>query len=343
MKIFNSDKSFLVIIFLIFFLSSLYAFAYGGGGGGSSSGLGFGSRDSVFILVSQDYSEKFSLKNGTKYELKINVDNDTVNVNFGDISIELEKGDNFVDLNDNGFADINFNLVKVSGIRADVRIINSKDTVVLTKEVPNAIVEKSIPEEKKELKKEIEDQEKDLKCVNLVSVKERVSCRLDLEEEELEQELKLQYLPEECRALSGSIRGLCIARYKSVQTCWKFPIGDERISCVKREIKLGDLQEEKERCNVKTGQEKALCINELKGKVYNLIKWRFYALEERAEDFMERGFVDKDLVVDFNVKIEENKRRFNEASTKKERKKIILDVRNDWKEFINIVRENLRG
>lgn len=337
--------NFLAIIVIFLFLT-IYAFAAGGGGGGSSSsGLGFGARDSIFILLNQDYSEKFSLKNGTKYKLTIEVEDGNASVNFGNIALGLVLGDNFVDLNDNGFADINFNLVKVKGRRADVRIINAKDQVALSVPIIN---EKSLPKEEKvvddeKIEMEEDSEEDELKCGNLGTLRERVSCRLGLEEDEQEEELELYYLPEECRTLSGSVRGICIARYKSVQTCWKFPIGDERVSCVKRTMKLGTLQEEKETCNALTEQEKSVCVRDLKNKVYNLIKWRFYDLEERAEDFMQRGFVDKESTVDFVGELEKKKIRFNEADTKEERKNIILDVRMIWKEFIDVVRENLRG
>ena len=323
----------LVVLLAVFFP---YVFAAGGGGGGSSSsGLGFGSRDSVYILVNQDYSEKFSLKNSTKYELKISVVNGTVNVNFGSISIKLVEGDNFVDLNDNNLADINFNLISIKGKVANIRIIDAKNTILVAKE-SEIIEEKPVHEEEK-------DDGGGLKCGNLATLKERVSCRIGLEEEGQEKELELYYLPEECRALSGSEKGICIARYKSVQTCWKFPIGYERVSCVKRSMNLGTIQEEKETCNKLTGEEKSACVGEIKNKVYNLIKWHFYDLEERAEDFMARGLADKAVVVDFIEKTEKNKAKFNEAKTNGERKDIILAVKNDWKDFVNKVRENLRG
>jgi len=338
--------NFFVIIVIFLFFTIYVSAAGGGGGGGSSSGLGFGARDSVFILVSQDYSEKFSLKNGTKYRLTIDVDDSNVSVTFGNIILELELDDNYVDLNNNGFADINFNLVKVKGKRADVRMINAKDQVALS--VPKTITEKTLPkeeevvdDEKKDMKEDSEEDE--LKCGNLGTLGERISCRLGLEEEEQEEELELYYLPEECRVLSGGVRGICIARYKSVQTCWKYPIGNERVSCAKRVIKLGTLQAEKETCDKLTGQEKSACVKEIKNKVYNIIKWKFYDLEERAEDFMKRGFVDEESVSDFIAKSEQNKIKFNQAATKDERKNIILDVRNDWKEIVEIVRGNLRG
>ena len=338
----NMIKGFIGNILLVFAILiglSSYAFAAGGGGGGSSSsGLGFGSRDSVYILVNQDYSEKFSLKNGTKYNLKISIVNMTANVDFGDASYKLAEGDNFVDLNNNNLADINFNLISIKGKVANIRIIDAKDTVEVKKEKEEIIEEKPVKNEKEVMK-----EDDGLKCGNLEKLKERISCRISLEKEEQEKELELYYLPEECRMLSGSERGICIARYKSVQTCWKFPTGDERVFCVKRAMKLGTIQEEKETCNKLTGEEKSACARELKNKVYDLIKWHFYDLEERAEDFMNRGLVDKETVAGFIEKTEQNKAKFNGAKTKEQRKDIILDVREDWKEFAGIIKENLRG
>ncbi|MBI2208675.1 hypothetical protein HYU50_04220 [Candidatus Woesearchaeota archaeon] len=314
--------------------------AGGGGGGSSSSGLGFGSRDSVYILVNQDYSEKFSLKNSTKYELKIDVVNETINVNFGDISIKLAEGDNFVDLNNNSLADINFNLISTKGKVANIRIIDAKELVSIA---GNSEADANKTEEKNDKETKKDEEPEGLECSNLTTLKERVACRIGMEKEEQEKELKLYYLPEECRALAGNEKGICIARYKSVQTCWKFPIGDERVSCVKRFMNLGTIQEEKEVCNKLTGEEKSVCVREIKNKVYNLIKWRFYDLEERAEDFMHRGLADKETVAAFIEKTELNKAKFNEAKTKEERKDVILAVKNDWKDFVGKVKENFRG
>ncbi len=333
-------SNFIVVVF-IFIWFSLYVFAAGGGGGGgSSSGLGFGSRDSIFILVNQDYSEKFSLKNNTKYELKVNVDDGKTTVNFGSYSLELKEGDNFLDLNENNLADINFKLESAKGSRADIRFIDAKEQIQIKKDTEKIPETPKIDEKIKEEK--VKDEE-GLKCWNLNTLKDRVKCRLEQEEEEQEEELELYYFPEECNALIGASRGICIARYKSVQTCWKFPVGQERVSCVKRAIRLEAIQEEKEKCDTLKGMNKSICIREVKNKNYDLIKWRFYDLEERAEDFMTRGLADKEPVVDFIVKTEENKVKFNEADSKEKRKNIILDVRKDWKSFVNKIRENIRG
>lgn len=58
---------------------------------------------------------------------------------------------------------------------------------------------------------------------------------------------------------------------------------------------------------------------------------------------MLRGMIKEELVTYFIEKNEVNKIKFNEAITKEDRKNIILEVKNDWKEFINIVKENIRG
>ncbi|MEK6869720.1 MAG: hypothetical protein AABX74_05790, partial [Nanoarchaeota archaeon] len=233
-------NNFIIIVFM-FMLSSLYVFAAGGGGGGgSSSGLGFSSaRDSIFILVNQDYSAKFSLKNNTKYEIKVNVEDGNATLNFGSYYFELKGGNNFADLNQNNLADINFKLESIKGSRADIRIIDAKEQVSVEKE--EAIIADGNKNEAEETKEENIDR---IECANLKTIKERVSCRLGQENEEQEEELQLYYLPEECAALSGASRGICIVRYKSVQKCWKFPVGAERVSCVKRAIRLDSIQEE---------------------------------------------------------------------------------------------------
>jgi len=328
-----------LVIAIIFLIFSLNVFAAGGGGGGSSPGLGFsGARESVFILVSQDYSVKFSLKNRTKYDLKFNVEEGNATVNFGNYFLKLKEGDNYMDLNDNGFADVNFNLVKVKGRRADIRIIDAKDQVPVAKE--EVVIVDEIETEPEEIE---EDEQDEIKCLELKTVKGRVSCRLDLDKEEQKEELELYYLPEECGAVYFTPRKQCIERYNSVQECWQFPIGNARISCVKRVMNLGTLLEEKKACGELTGKEKSVCVRELKNKVYNLIKWKFYDLEERAEDFMIRGLIDKGSVVDFIVKTEENKVKFNEANSKEGRKNIVLDVRIAWNDIVKKVKENIKG
>jgi len=330
----------IISLFLISILFSLYSYAAGGGGGGgSSSGLGFGARDSIFLLISKEYSEKFSLKNSTKYKLKMEVIFEKVTVDFGTYSLDLEEGDNLLDLNDNNFADINFKLESVLRSRANIRIINMKDTVKI-KEEP-VVVEKIKADE--QIEEQEDSSEDEIKCGNLSTLKERVSCRLDLDKEEQIEELEVYFMPEECRILTKKEQDYCIDRYHSVQKCWNFPVGNERVSCVKVVMNLGNTKNEKQSCSNLDENEKSICLTDLQNKVYNLIKWQFYDLEERAEDFMIRGLAKREDAIDFISKTELSKVDFNQAKTKEERKNIILDVRANWKEFVNVVRENLRG
>lgn len=328
---------FCIHIISIFLLFTGNSFGAGGGGGGSSSsGLGFSSRDSILILVNGEYSEKFSLKNNTKYDLKINVMNGSADIIFGIYYLKLKNGDNYLDIDGDDLADITFRLESIKSKNANLRIIDAKEQIQI-KNIPAAEPKK----EEKIVEKEEDNENNEFKCSDFLILKERIKCRLELEEEEQEGELELYYLPEECAALSGASRGICIARYKSVQTCWKFQVGEERISCVKRTMNLGTILEEKKKCDELLGENKSICVREIKNKNYNIIKWQFYDLEERAEDFLKRGLIDKDTAVDFIAKTEQNKIIFNEAKTKDERKSIILEVKNDWKVVVNKIREKL--
>jgi len=181
-----------------------------------------------------------------------------------------------------------------------------------------------------------------LQCGDLPNVKERVKCRLSLSGSEREEEYKLRYLPEECLAQKGAQRGLCIARYKSVQTCWLQPVGDKRINCVKQEFKLGNIAETKATCDQKSATAKAACIKDLREKVYNLVKFRFDDLEERAEELEEKG-VSRDSVVELVTALETKKLEFNDKITIEEKKQVILSVRDEWKTFVQKAREEMKG
>ena len=134
----------------------------------------------------------------------------------------------------------------------------------------------------------------------------------------------------------------CINYYKSYQPCWQLPAGKERFSCARNVLKLGpvisDLVKE---CRGKTGQDQVQCKRELKDKAFDLIKFRFYDLEQRAEALGERG-ADLEVVADFVATIEQKKQEFNAATTKQERRQIILDVRQAWNDFIKKVKDQIR-
>ncbi len=179
-----------------------------------------------------------------------------------------------------------------------------------------------------------------LQCGDEPNLRDRIACRLNLAPEGLTRELEIQYLPEECRALKDkSEQNKCIALYRSYQPCWNVTAGEGRFSCARNVLKLGPvLSEEVKTCQGKTGQEQVACKEAVKEKVFLMIKFRLYDLEERAEELAEEGKADINDVADFVALVEQRKQAFDNAKTKEERREIILDVRAAWQEFIKKVK-----
>ncbi len=193
--------------------------------------------------------------------------------------------------------------------------------------------------ETQQVQQKVDDLSQGLKCGNLASREERVRCRLNLEDEEYARENELLYLPEECRGLSGDRRNRCINIYKKTQRCWQFPVGESRLQCVRENLNLGrSLSTEIKNCDSR-GTERAQCISDTREKIFDLVKFRFYDLEERAEGLKEKGLVNEDDVVGLVAALEEKKVEFNNAATIKDKKRTVLEVRQIWKEFIKKVRE----
>ena len=187
--------------------------------------------------------------------------------------------------------------------------------------------------EAQQVQQKTADLSQGLKCGNLASREERVRCRLDLEEEEYAIENYLSYLPEECRDLIGERKNDCINLYKKTQRCWQFPVGESRLQCVRENLNLGrTLSAETRNCDGR-GTERAQCISDVREKAFNLIKFRFYDLEERAEKLLEQGRVSQEDVVLLVSKLEEKKVEFNNAATIAQKRAIILEVRQIWREF----------
>jgi len=183
-----------------------------------------------------------------------------------------------------------------------------------------------------------ENSGKKVKCGGYVDINDRVKCRLQLSEKDrLEPE---NFLPEECIAKSDlSEKENCITLYRSVQECWDFPSGTSRINCVQRVLKLGDILTEKANCNALDSGKRDNCNKELKEKVYGLVKFRFYNLEEQAEGFMAEGKLSLEDLTTFVVKMEDYKLNFNKASSKEERKALLARAKLDWLELLKKVKK----
>lgn len=181
-----------------------------------------------------------------------------------------------------------------------------------------------------------------IQCGNKPTLRERISCRLNLAPPGAARELELQYLPEACRVKTGEKQKDCIKLYKSFQPCWSIKEGGERFSCARNVLKLGPvLSEEIKTCQEKTGADQAACKSQLKERVLYLISFRFYDLETRAEELGNRG-ADLQAIADFETTVELKKQEFDKAQTNAERRQIILDVRKAWKEFINQVKDQVK-
>ena len=171
-------------------------------------------------------------------------------------------------------------------------------------------------------------------CTDLGSLQERIACRLRLPDDELARQQAITYLPEECRTLGDTVaREQCVSRYRQLQACWESPVGTQRIGCVKNILKIGDLPAAAAACAELPLNEQDDCRVTLRAQVYALIKFRFYDLEERAEDLLERD-APVARVAQFITTQEDAKQRFNLATTSAQRRAIILEVRAAWQTFI---------
>jgi len=86
-----------------------------------------------------------------------------------------------------------------------------------------------------------------------------------------------------------------------------------------------------------------LRLNELKEKVFTLIKFRFYNLEYKAQEIMKKYNISESIVVNFISSIENKKQEFNSADSIEEKKQIVRDVMNLWKQFIDQIKSEIRS
>lgn len=181
-----------------------------------------------------------------------------------------------------------------------------------------------------------------IQCGNKSTLRDRVSCRLNLAPAGAARDLELQYLPEACRVKSGNEQKSCTNLYKSFNQCWSVKEGEQRFSCARNVLKLGPvISDEVKTCRGKKGADQVACKNQLKEKVLYMIAFRFYDLETRAEELGNRG-ADLNAIADFETIIELKKQAFDKASTNAERKQIILDVRSAWQDFVNKVKDQVK-
>ncbi len=194
-------------------------------------------------------------------------------------------------------------------------------TTTSTATTPNTTY---VPATQQTVETTITSDESRFKCSNLPTMKERIACRINLKHEN-----ELNYLPEECRVLSGSERAICINNYKSTNQCFQQTTDSSRLNCARRALGLqvADIQKNRDSC---AGNQ--TCLIDLKNKVFTLIKFRFYNLEEKAQKLKEIG-VTEDTVAGFIEALELKKQQFN-SGTIDEKKQVVKDVINLWKQLV---------
>jgi hypothetical protein len=158
---------------------------------------------------------------------------------------------------------------------------------------------------------------------------DRVFCRLNLAPAGVSRELELEYLPEPCRPLTGEEREECVGYYREFNSCWARPVGEGRFDCARDVLGLGNLRNEVRACGIDQS-----CLEPLREKVYWLVAFRFYDLEQRAEAMAQAGEVDLDVVARFVTKTIENKIAFYRAETYEERRALIEKMRDGWRSFL---------
>lgn len=177
-----------------------------------------------------------------------------------------------------------------------------------------------------------------LQCGDTKDLRERIFCRLNLAPEGIARELQIEYLPEYCRALAGNAaRQACVRLYTAYQPCWNRPAGEERLRCARSVLSLGsNVAEEARRCKERSG-----CIKALEEKVYNMVIFHLYDLEQRAETLSERG-ASLEKIADFETVVEIKKQAFRDARSHEEQRAIILEVRKAWRDFLQDVQKEVR-
>lgn len=174
-----------------------------------------------------------------------------------------------------------------------------------------------------------------LQCGNKPALRDRIFCRLELTPAGIARELELQYLPEECRAIKNRAgKKICVAKYKSLKSCFDIPVGDARTACARRALGLGATSKEDDGlCAAKIGSKKTACQAAVRDKIYSLTKFGMYDREDQAEDALMKG-ADLNATADFVTLVENKKQFFNTVKTDSAREKIVREVDEAWKKFV---------
>jgi|SRR3989344_498639 len=313
-----------ILLLILFFIPVVLGAGSGSGGSSGSSGNSGGSRaETIDFATKNSFDQTFNkgnvysltLKDTRKFFLYTkNIEGNTIYFILRGSEKELQVSVGFqveIDLDDDGTNDLLLTLNSIpSDSKAAITVTDTFEKSSITTESTSGLL-----------------------CGDRNTRQERIRCRLHLQKEALEEEYTLKYLPEECKDLSDPNREECIQRYKGSQRCWGFKEDASRVNCVKNVLKFKGIIEEREICDSLKDSEKRICIGTLKENVFSIIKFRFYNLEERAEDLMKEGKVSENDTVTFIAAVEGKKTEFNTAVPIEQKKEIVKEVETLWIAF----------
>lgn len=141
---------------------------------------------------------------------------------------------------------------------------------------------------------------------------DRIRCRLSMNSDELAQEMSIQFLPEQCRAVvNKKSQAACVAAYKLFKSCTEVPAGDERWRCVKD----------------------ALAAEPTYDTVDTMVKFKLTDLIDRAKATLNPGS-DINPVVNLENSLELIKQQYNKAKTLALKKQALVKAAAAWKKYV---------
>lgn len=168
-----------------------------------------------------------------------------------------------------------------------------------------------------------------LVCGHLSTLPERVTCRLELSDEDIAREFRILYFPEYCKVEeTPEEKQGCIELYRSFAPCWELAVGRDRLSCARKAIGMKPVATEKAKCAArKSKNAKKACERSLNEKLEEYTLFQMYEYEVRAEDLLEQDRLTLGAVAAFDVFVEETKQAVEHAEDPTAWKKMLKDVK----------------
>lgn len=172
-------------------------------------------------------------------------------------------------------------------------------------------------------------------CSLLESLQERVACKVKT----VSEGDTTHYATEECLKLKDDAEAYanCSGLHAAILGCSEtYPTGHpQRFSCVEEKLGLSDIQKQKEEC-----EKDEKCLSLLTRNVYTLIDAHIYDLEEKAYRFLKSG-AGLEPTIKLIQNVEEARIELVEASSYIDRLHVLVNLRNNWKNYVEEVKNDI--